>query len=169
MDQINKDFVFIRHCKTNWDHNDIESGYKDLELNDVGIVQASNIHKVIIKNLQLEDPIIFSSNLKRADQTAEMLASDISYKNRIIKIEGLKERVYSEEIEEKFNMRVNAAFSYIFKYINEVGHTGSIIVVSHQKVFEFMVRKLVGEHLKLNFGQVCHFKIVDGNYSANIY
>lgn len=64
-------FYFIRHGETDWNNKNIIMGQTDIELNAQGVLQAHKLHTIFIKNHQFSD--IYTSPLKRAKQTAEIL------------------------------------------------------------------------------------------------
>ena len=63
--------IFVRHGETEWNTEYKIQGSTDIELNENGRRQA----KDVAKRFQDEDILIFSSPLKRAFYTAEMIAN----------------------------------------------------------------------------------------------
>jgi broad specificity phosphatase PhoE len=60
----------VRHGQTDYNLNDLLQGWTDNPLNQEGLKQAEEISK-ILKNYKIE--VIFSSDLKRAIQTAQII------------------------------------------------------------------------------------------------
>ena len=82
----------VRHGQTNWNIEGRYQGRIDIELNETGINQAKEISKKL-KNINFDK--IFSSPLKRAKKTAEIISD-----GKIILDERLIER-YNGELEGK--------------------------------------------------------------------
>lgn len=80
----------IRHGETDWNSSGRLQGCEDIELNDAGREQA---HKLAHYLRREPWDVIISSPLKRAYETAVIIASFLSLQD-IIVIEGLKERNY---------------------------------------------------------------------------
>lgn len=83
--------LMVRHGQTNWNVERRVQGSTDIELNETGIEQA----KLVSKKLKEEkiDRII-SSPLKRAKQTAQIIAKEVDCP--IIYEEGLMEREFGD-------------------------------------------------------------------------
>lgn len=75
-----KNIYIFRHGETDWNNLGKLQGQTDIELNEKGILQAKNISKYI-KNIEFNK--IFTSPLKRAMKTAEIVANDLNIKNII--------------------------------------------------------------------------------------
>lgn len=74
---LNRNFLFIRHGQTDWGPNDILQGPLDLHLNEVGKNQAQNVFNIIEDECQcIVNPIIYSSPLNRAYETADTFAKN---------------------------------------------------------------------------------------------
>lgn len=83
-----KPFYIIRHGETTANVEGKTSGIKDIDLTPVGIRQAENA-ALVFKALNLDNVTIFSSPLKRAFNTAEIINQG---KHKIIPLPQLKER-----------------------------------------------------------------------------
>jgi broad specificity phosphatase PhoE len=179
-----KDFLFIRHGQTPWGPQDILKGPLDLPLNEEGCMQARQAYQAVASNLYVSNPIIFSSSLVRAYETAEIFARNLTPQPAIQKKEGLKERYYgdyskasgqslSEYIPEdaepifQFQQRVRTTLLEILK-TTPSNKYDVIIVVSHQKVFEFLSEWLVRQKMNLPQGGICYFHFDQGAYSARV-
>ena len=89
-----KEIYFIRHGETEYNKIKINQGSKiDSILNDTGIKQSKLTGKYLNEFRQKDNffDCIISSNLKRAYQTANIIADEIDYKEKIIKQDILKE------------------------------------------------------------------------------
>jgi broad specificity phosphatase PhoE len=174
-------FLFIRHGQTSWGPQDISKGPLDLELNETGYEQANSVYKIIKNNYgSIINPLIFSSDLKRTYQTAQILATNIDENLIVTLYAGLRERYYGDfskcdsnipeyippdaESLEDFEKRVVETLLDILNEQNQL-----IIIVSHQKVFGVISKLLTNKELRLDQGGVCFFKCIDDKYTAHIY
>jgi len=74
---MTKHIYLFRHGETEWNKLEKVQGLKDIELSQEGIEQAKNIPQHLqSKNIE----IIFSSHLKRAYETAEVVAKKLDLK-----------------------------------------------------------------------------------------
>ncbi|XP_022751296.1 phosphoglycerate mutase-like protein 4 isoform X3 [Durio zibethinus] len=89
MDQAYTEIIVVRHGETAWNANGRIQGHMDVELNEVGRQQAA----LLADRLSLEPEIsaIYSSDLKRALETAETIAERCG-KFEVIKDPDLRER-----------------------------------------------------------------------------
>ena len=76
-----KNIYIFRHGETDWNNLGKLQGQTDIELNEKGILQAKNISKYI-KNIKFSK--IFTSPLKRAIKTTEIVANDLNIKDVIV-------------------------------------------------------------------------------------
>ena len=82
----------LRHGQSVWNFENKFTGWTDVELNKNGIKEAENVGK-IVKDLNIN--YVFTSNLKRTIQTAEIIQKYINNPNLItINNEALNERNY---------------------------------------------------------------------------
>lgn len=178
-----RDFLFIRHGQTPWGQDDILNGPQDLRLNETGRHQAETAYKTVQEHQTIKRPVIYSSHLQRAQETATIFANKFLLEIPIILKEGLQERYYGDyskattknyrdyqpldaESVETFQQRVRNALIEIFNQIPD--SAGDLIVVSHQKVFEFLAQWLSNQQLRLEQGGVCYFKFKDGGFYPEI-
>jgi broad specificity phosphatase PhoE len=63
-------FYLIRHGETEWNHSKKIQGWQDVDLNDRGLLQAEKLAKYF-ENHHID--VIYSSDLKRAYKTSEVL------------------------------------------------------------------------------------------------
>lgn len=68
----------IRHASTEWNEKQLWQGVVDTELSGNGIKQAESIAKYFIDN-DIKIDIMFSSPMKRAIQTAQIIASNVGF------------------------------------------------------------------------------------------
>ena len=80
-------FYFVRHGETNWNKENKIMGWKDIELNDNGREEAEHA-AYILKELEIDK--IYSSDLKRASETAKIIAQVCELEFE--KMDGLRER-----------------------------------------------------------------------------
>lgn len=99
---------FIRHGQTDWNIEGNIQGSCDIELNAIGINQAEQLSKKIIEE-KLSFAKIYSSNQKRALQTAEIISQFTGKK--LIQVDGLQEINFGEwegyswgEVKEKYSL-----------------------------------------------------------------
>ncbi|MBQ9765419.1 MAG: histidine phosphatase family protein [Lachnospiraceae bacterium] len=76
-------FYLIRHGRTDWNDLNHIQGKSDIPLNDTGIAQAKELAD-IIKADKLPIKHIYSSPLKRATQTADILAAKLGLTYHIL-------------------------------------------------------------------------------------
>ena len=102
----------VRHGETDWNKKLRFQGQTDIVLNETGIQQAIKV-KDFLKDKKLD--YIFSSDLSRAVQTADIIADNHNLK--LIKYQGLREMNFGEwegmtytEIKENYPELVNKWF-----------------------------------------------------------
>lgn len=79
----------VRHGETDWNTQHKLQGHTDIPLNETGKSQAKALQKVLLKE---KIDAVFSSDLKRAVETAEILSSHLPL--TVIKDEALRERKF---------------------------------------------------------------------------
>ncbi len=73
--------IFVRHGETSWNHSKRYQGHSDIPLNEKGLQQA----KLVARRLKGESiRAVYSSDLTRAIQTAEAIASKHSLRPMIL-------------------------------------------------------------------------------------
>lgn len=85
--------VCVRHGQSQWNKENRFTGWVDIELSELGIEEAREAGK-LLQNFKFNN--IFTSVLKRAIRTAEIIAEEIGYEGEIIKDEALNERNYGD-------------------------------------------------------------------------
>jgi len=107
--------ILLRHGQSQWNLENRFTGWKDVPLTEKGIEEAKKAGELLIKNRIIVD-MVFSSNLQRANKTAEIALNGKNFKNlwvngelKFIKNQSLNERDYGdlvglnkEETAEKF-------------------------------------------------------------------
>ena len=85
----------LRHGQSVWNFENKFTGWTDVDLNENGKKEAFNVAQ-IVKDLNIE--IIFTSDLKRTIQTANIITNEISNTNKIIVLnhKNLNERNYGD-------------------------------------------------------------------------
>lgn len=119
-----KKLFFIRHGETDRNlYKMINPWDVDSELNKTWINQAKNVWTELKEKWIFFD-IIISSPLKRAKNTAEIIADKIWYKEEIIEIDDLKEKYawvfknyYKKQFLEEFGVKIVAEI--LKKYPNK--------------------------------------------------
>ena len=87
--------ILIRHGQSEWNALNQFTGWKDPDLTAKGIEEAHNAGK-IIKNLEINFDLIFTSALVRAQNTAEIILEEINQSLSTIKNQALNERNYGD-------------------------------------------------------------------------
>ncbi|MDF2550107.1 MAG: hypothetical protein K0S07_1174 [Chlamydiales bacterium] len=89
---ILKDFYFVRHGQTDWNVRQLCQGQTDIELNSQGMKEA----QAVAQKLQsLHFDAIYSSHLKRAEQTAQIIREHLGARSYSLElVEDLQERYW---------------------------------------------------------------------------
>lgn len=102
MSRRSTDLLIIRHGETDWNALQRLQGWSDIILNEAGINQAQNLNnylqkeylQTVYKEHGLKPTRIYTSDLKRAIQTAHPLANDLAIEIQIDP--DLRERNYGK-------------------------------------------------------------------------
>ncbi len=94
--------VLLRHGQSQWNLENRFTGWKDVELSENGIIEAKKTGKLIKEsNIQIDK--VYTSNLKRAIDTANIAMQEANYdhlfskgKLKIIKSQAMNERDYGD-------------------------------------------------------------------------
>ena len=94
--------ILLRHGQSQWNQKNRFTGWKDVDLSSKGILEAKNSGRIIKeKNIKIDK--IYSSNLKRANNTAVIAMKEAEYNHLfdgekliMIKNDSLNERDYGE-------------------------------------------------------------------------
>jgi enolase len=85
--------IVLRHGKSIWNQENRFTGFEDVKLCDQGKEEA-NYASELLKNIHFD--VIFSSDLFRTIETAQVIAKDQKYKQPISQIVDFKERDYGD-------------------------------------------------------------------------
>ncbi|KAF3326658.1 metal-independent phosphoserine phosphatase [Carex littledalei] len=83
------EIVVVRHGETSWNASRILQGHLDPELNEIGRQQAAAVANCLSKEPKFN--AIYSSDIKRAAETAQIIANQCDLKEVILD-QGLRER-----------------------------------------------------------------------------
>ena len=158
--------TLVRHGETEWNLQEIFRGRTDIELNETGIKQAELLAQYLSR---VEIEAIYSSPLKRALRTAEVMASyhnlDIDIAPGLIDFDygrwhGLPhqevkdgyEELYTEWIRNPHRVKMpggerlsdvrRRAMSVVDNIISQ--HEGTVALVSHRVVNKVLICALLG-------------------------
>lgn len=159
------EIYIIRHGKTDWNNVKRLQGRTDIELNDEGIELAKKTAKGL-KDVKFD--VIYSSPLKRAVKTAEIIAFGndvpIIIDDRLMEISfGEYEGKHSPKLRENPNEAFYHFFDRPEKYLPETGEnflevierTKSFVKELEEKKDELKRIMIVG-HGAVNKGLMCH-------------
>ena len=71
-----KNILLIRHGQSEWNKLNLFTGFKNIELSEQGIEEANNAGQNF-KNLDIKFNIVFTSELKRAQETAKIILQNL--------------------------------------------------------------------------------------------
>ncbi len=88
--------VLVRHGQSEWNLKNLFTGWRDVDVTEVGITEARAAgRKLKAQNLQFD--IGFTSALKRAQRTLDLMLEELGQKTiPVIKNQALNERDYGE-------------------------------------------------------------------------
>ena len=96
-----KNILLIRHGQSEWNKLNLFTGFKNIELSEQGIEEANKAGQNF-KNLDIKFNIVFTSELKRAKETAKIILQNLDQwdflnnKGKIISNINLNERDYGD-------------------------------------------------------------------------
>mgnify|MGYP005689858695 FL=1 len=96
-----KNILLIRHGQSEWNKLNLFTGFKNIELSDQGIEEADKAGQNF-KNLNIKFDIVFTSELKRAQETAKIILKNLDQwdhlygEGKIITDINLNERDYGD-------------------------------------------------------------------------
>ena len=96
-----KNILLIRHGQSEWNKLNLFTGFKNIELSEQGIEEANKAGQNF-KNLDIKFNIVFTSELKRAQETAKIILQNLdqwdflSNEGNIISNINLNERDYGD-------------------------------------------------------------------------
>ena len=96
-----KNILLIRHGQSEWNKLNLFTGFKNVELSEQGIEEANKAGQNF-KKLNFKFDLVFTSELKRAQDTAKIILEnldqldDLNSKSKIIESFNLNERDYGD-------------------------------------------------------------------------
>ncbi len=160
------EIILVRHGETEWNVAEIFRGRIDIELNETGIKQAELLAEYL-SDVRIE--AIYSSPLKRALRTAEMIADYHQLEVKIApgltdldfgqwqglphqEVKGKYEELYTEWISRPDRVKMPAGESLndvskrVIGVVDEViaKYEGTVILVSHRVVSKVIICALLG-------------------------
>ena len=96
-----KNILLIRHGQSEWNKLNLFTGFKNIELSEKGIEEANKAGQNF-KNLDIKFNIVFTSELKRAQETAKIILQNLDQwdflnnEGKIISNINLNERDYGD-------------------------------------------------------------------------
>ena len=96
-----KNILLIRHGQSEWNKLNLFTGFKNIELSSQGVEEANKAGQNF-KDLELKFDLVFTSELKRAQDTAKIILENLSQweelneNGKIIKNINLNERDYGD-------------------------------------------------------------------------
>jgi len=91
----NNNLFLIRHGQSIYNLENRFTGWKDVQLTDLGIAQATEAGKILSK---ITFDLCYTSNLKRAQNTLNLILEKMNQNPKVIKNEALNERDYGDLI-----------------------------------------------------------------------
>ena len=160
------EIILARHGETQWNVEEIFRGRIDVELNETGVKQAELLAKYLSA---LNIDAIYSSPLKRALKTAEMIASHHKLNVEIApglidfdygKWQGLPHQEVKDKYKELYaewrqnphrvkmpgGERLDDVRKRALRVVDEViaKHDGTVVLVSHRVVNKVLICALIG-------------------------
>jgi 2,3-bisphosphoglycerate-dependent phosphoglycerate mutase len=88
--------VLVRHGQSEWNKLNLFTGWRDPDLTETGVEEARRAGKLIKKERIVFD-IAFTSGLKRAQHTLEMILGELGQQDlETIKDQAINERHYGD-------------------------------------------------------------------------
>lgn len=157
--------VFVRHGKSIGNQYGVIQGHLDFNLSDDGRRQARSTAVEIKKLMRETKPIVFSSDLSRAWETAviitEELGLNLPIPNRLLRerdmgilqdkhwttidwkqVNSQKPKINGLETRKKFQQRIDSFLRFVFA--NKQVIDKAIIVVTHGGTLKFIYSLLLG-------------------------
>jgi len=88
--------VLVRHGQSDWNLKNLFTGWRDVDLTDKGVAEASEAGRKL-KAQGIKFDVAFTSALKRAQRTLDLMLTELGQTNiPIIKDQALNERDYGD-------------------------------------------------------------------------
>ena len=91
----NSTLVLVRHGQSQWNKENLFTGWKDPDLTDKGVDEAINAGKKI-KQTNISFDLHFTSKLQRAQKTGSLIMKELGYDIDTFENEALNERDYGD-------------------------------------------------------------------------
>jgi broad specificity phosphatase PhoE len=138
--------ILVQHCQSEHHINDMSGGWTDTPLTDLGRKQAEQIGLKLKERINSNDCILYSSDLLRASQTAEIIGRHLELETT--KNSGLRE----------INTGVATGKTKEWAKANRKPRTGDVFNIDHQEFEE-------GETARQFYARVCG--CIDGIYASD--
>ncbi len=181
-------FYFVRHGETKWNAKGRIMGHKDIELNLIGLGQAQQIASYL---RLVHFDYAFSSDLKRARQTAEqilmgrktMLQTTKDLRERylgffsgLIKSEMSQQltRVYYEKGKCALDPKVETyeeLADRLFSFLKRAAYLfprKTILVTTHSGIMHTLLEELLGVNRRRNIENVSYVVVKSNGYNHQI-
>src|SRR4051812_13347723 len=87
--------VLVRHGQSEWNLKNLFTGWRDVELTEAGVAEARAAGKKL-KAQGLSFDVAYTSALKRAQRTLDLILEEMSLKIPIVRDQALNERDYGD-------------------------------------------------------------------------
>src|SRR3954468_16641340 len=87
--------VLVRHGQSEWNLKNLFTGWKDVDLTETGVAEARAAGKKL-KAQGLSFDVAYTSALKRAQRTLDLILEEMSLKIPIVRDQALNERDYGD-------------------------------------------------------------------------
>jgi 2,3-bisphosphoglycerate-dependent phosphoglycerate mutase len=91
----NRLLVLVRHGQSDWNLKNLFTGWRDVDLTDKGVTEAREAGRKL-KAQGLKFDVAFTSALKRAQRTLDLMLEELGQKIPIIRDQALNERDYGD-------------------------------------------------------------------------
>ena len=81
--------ILVQHCQSEHHINNMSGGWTDTPLTDLGKTQAEIVGKCLKEKVNIDDFVLYSSDLLRAKQTAEIVGTHLDLD--VMQDKGLRE------------------------------------------------------------------------------
>ena len=175
-------FCLIRHGQTEWNSKHLIQGRVDIPLNDYGKLQSLKAAEKL-KQLNINWDYVYSSPLKRAYETAQIVCKECKINKQITKLDELVEREFGE-LEggivgeanykrmlskdtiglEQIEDLENRAVSIILK-LSELHEDSNILIFTHSQVIKALLLNLIKDFdftCALDNSSLNFFEVDDG-------
>jgi 2,3-bisphosphoglycerate-dependent phosphoglycerate mutase len=87
--------VLVRHGQSEWNLKNLFTGWKDVDLTEAGVAEARAAGRKL-KNQGLSFDVAYTSALKRAQRTLDLMLEEMGQKVPIVRDQALNERDYGD-------------------------------------------------------------------------